>query len=167
MKGDEYYMNFALKEAEKALEAGDFPVGCVLVKSGSVLASGRRLNTEGDDANELDHAEIMALRSLLSIHSHVSLDTVVVYSTMEPCLMCFTTMLLSGIRSFVWGYEDVMGGGMNLNLQGLNPLYQDMKIISKGGIMRPECLKLYQKYFARYSYLENSLLATYTLSQKV
>lgn len=81
--------------------------------------------------------------------------------------MCYATMLLSGIRRFVWAYEDVMGGGTNVDLARLNPLYAEMKTELVPGVLRNESLALFQDFFKRYSYWQNSLLSRYTLAQYV
>ena len=79
--------------------------------------------------------------------------------------MCFATMLLSGIRRYVWAYEDVMGGGTSLALQGLSPLYKDMEVAVVTGVLRRESLTLFGRFFRNYSYWQDSLLADYTLEQ--
>ena len=165
MEPHEKFMRLALIEAEEALEAGDFPVGCVLVDNGKVVASGRRKNSHGEHANELDHAEIITLKNLLNQTPQYNLRNVSAYSTMEPCLMCYTTLLLSGVRKFVWAYEDIMGGGTNLTMNQLNPLYAEMEIENVPNVLRKESLVLFQNFFRRSSYWGDSALARYTLEQ--
>ncbi|MCI5141077.1 MAG: nucleoside deaminase [Candidatus Electrothrix sp. ATG1] len=162
---DEQFMQQALSEAQTALEDGEFPVGCVLVQDNEIIQSGRRRNSEGTVRNEIDHAEMVTLRSLLAKQPEFDCQRITVYSTMEPCLMCYTTLLLSGVRRFVWAYEDVMGGGTNLPLGQLAPLYQDMKVELVPDILRQESLALFGHFFTRYSYWQDSLLADYTLAQ--
>ena len=162
---DEYFMRQALVEADKSLESGEFPVGCVLVLDGKVVARGRRRNSEGAVSNELDHAEVVTLRHLLEQDPDIDCSRITAYCTMEPCLMCYATLLLSGIRSFVWAYEDVMGGGTSVPLQKLSPLYRDMKVKLVPGVLRRESLELFCRFFEQYSYWQDSLLAEYTLRQ--
>ena len=161
-------MRLALAEARRALAGGDFPVGCVIVQDDHVLATGRRENS-AVKANELDHAEIVTLRNLLADHPEVDLAQVTLYSTMEPCLMCYATMLVNNISRIVFGYEDVMGGGTNLQLPALAPLYATKSIEIVGGILRAECLTLFQQFFKTRAngYLQDSLLARYTLRQEI
>ena len=161
----EQLMDLALEEARAALAAGEFPVGCVMVLDGQVVAKGRRQNSVEGCRNEIDHAEILTLRQLLAERPELDLTTVTVYSTLEPCLMCYSTMLLSGIRSFVWAYEDVMGGGANLPLYMLNTLYAQMKVTLVDRIRRQESLHLFQQFFQSGSYWQDSLLARYTMAQ--
>ncbi|MCI5207872.1 MAG: nucleoside deaminase [Candidatus Electrothrix sp. ATG2] len=162
---DEQFMQQALTEARTALEDGEFPVGCVLVQDNEIIQSGRRRNSEGTVRNEIDHAEMVTLRALLARQPELDCQKITVYSTMEPCLMCYTTLLLSGVRRFVWAYEDVMGGGTNLPLGQLAPLYQDMEVQLVPDILRQESLTLFGQFFTRYSYWQDSLLADYTLAQ--
>jgi tRNA(adenine34) deaminase len=157
-----------LKEAEDAFHCGEFPVGCVMVGPDGIVATGGRINSTGR-SNEMDHAEIVALRSLLTGSFEGDISQITVYSTMEPCLMCFSTLILNGIRTIVYGYEDVMGGGTNIPLCDLNPLYAAMKITVIPNILRPKCLSLFKAFFLRpdISYWRDSLLAKYTLAQKI
>ena len=161
----EHYMDAALDEARAALAAGEFPVGCVFVADGAIVARGHRENSGEDGRNEIDHAEVLALRHLLAIRPAIDPGAVTVYSTMEPCLMCYSTLLLSGVRNFVWAYEDVMGGGTNLPLSMLNPLYRGMEVHLLDQVRRDESLRLFQQFFRTGSYWQDSLLARYTLAQ--
>jgi tRNA(adenine34) deaminase len=163
---DERFMQAALVEAKAALEAGEFPVGCVLVMDGQILAQGCRRNSGSASRNELDHAEIVTLRRLLATQPRLDCHQITVYSTLEPCLMCFSTLLLSGIRRFVWAYEDVMGGGTSVPLVQLAPLYQEMAVELVPGILRRESLALFAHFFQQHSYWQHSLLADYTLAQQ-
>lgn len=160
-------MTAALTEAEAALAAGEFPVGCVLVYEGEIVARGRRANSQGTATNELDHAEIMALRELFATRPELDRSRITAYSTMEPCLMCFSTLLLNNIHTMVYGYEDIMGGGTNLPLGQLLPLYQTMQPTIIPGVLRQESVALFKKFFAdpRQAYWQGSLLADYTLKQ--
>ncbi len=160
------FMQLALGQAKKAFAAGEFPVGCVFVAHDEVVATGHRQNSAGVELNEVDHAEVVTLRQLLLSRPGFDCSEITLYSTMEPCLMCYTTMLLSGIRRFVWGYEDIMGGGTKLNLTGLAPLYAQMDVDLLPDVLRAECLQLFKDFFQQYSYWRGSMLERYTLKQK-
>jgi len=161
-----YFMNKALKLAKTALQGGEFPVGCVLVKDGEIVSDGSRENSN-QLPNEIDHAEMIALRRLLANKPDIDMSQVSCYSTLEPCLMCYSTMLISGITTFVYGYEDAMGGGTALKLAQLTPLYQEMRPVITPHILRQESLQLFKQFFSNpvSNYLQNTYLASYTLEQ--
>ena len=162
----EYFMRKALNLAEKALSKGEFPVGCVMVYQNKVLVTGSRIHSKGTIINETDHAEIIALRQLAH-EKDVEKSKVSVFCNLEPCLMCYGALILSGIGEIVYAYEDVMGGGTCCDLSILNPLYRNARISLTPNILRNESLKLFKTYFSNpeTNYLQDSLLATFTLSQ--
>ncbi len=167
MTEDEKYMKLALVQAEKALERGEFPVGCVIVLNGEVVAEGERRNS-AENVNELDHAEMVALRKFLLEKRQVDMDKLIVYSTLEPCLMCQATLIVNGINNIVYAYEDAMGGGTNLPVNLLSPLYKDRQLKITSGVMREESLALMQKFFESEDnlYLKDTYLCDYTMKQK-
>ena len=162
-------MREALVEAQKALTAGEFPVGCVLEAGGKIVARGRRRNSAAGSMNELDHAEILALRDLQGSATSIEPSQVTVYCTMEPCLMCTATLLLNGIHIIVYAYEDVMGGSTRLPADALAPLYRQMNaaLTVTPHVLRDESLALVKQFFRRpdNAYWKDSLLARYTLEQ--
>lgn len=160
----EYFMKKALEQAEQALAAGEFPVGCVLVYQDKILGTGARRSSIGGDRNEIDHAEIVALRRLSDLGDAVDHSHITAFSTMEPCLMCYSALILAGIGKIVYAYEDVMGGGTGCELSRLPPLYQGSQLKVVQGVLRAESLKLFKDFFADPSndYLKHSLLAEYT-----
>ena len=168
MNRHEEYMQEALRLARQALALGEFPVGCVMVHEDRIISRGRRTNSIPPTANELDHAEIAALRKIFEEHPETDRSRITVYSTMEPCLMCYVTLLLNGIREIVYAYEDIMGGGTNLDLSSLSPLYKEMEVRVVPGVLRRDSLELFQAFFAdgEQTYWQDSPLARYTLEQK-
>ena len=162
-----FFMEAALKEAEKALSAGEFPVGCVVVCHDRVIVTGSRRGSRGDIANETDHAEMVALRRLTPLLASLELKDAALYTTLEPCLMCFGATVLSGIGKLVFAYEDVMGGATNCPIKQLNPLYRNASIQVVRDVLRDESLSLFKTFFTnpQNQYWRNSLLADYTLKQ--
>lgn len=161
------WMSRALELASDAFRDGEFPVGCVIVLDDHIVATGRRVHSQGPFPSELDHAEILALRDLehaVSLPAE-SRSRLRLYSTLEPCLMCMGAALIRGIQNFVYAYEDVMGGAGRLPLHTFAPLYAqaDVRIVS--GVMRSESLALFQAFFRNPAcdYWKDSLLARYTL----
>ncbi|MEE4261960.1 MAG: nucleoside deaminase, partial [Desulfobacteraceae bacterium] len=163
----DHFMQKALEQAEAALSKGEFPVGCVMVHQEEILVTGARTGTTGDGKNELDHAEMVALRRLIEIDEPVNPGDVTVFCTMEPCLMCYAALMLAGIGKIVYAYEDVMGGGVLCERSRLKPLYKNSPIAVVADVLRTESLKLFQAYFSNpvNNYWKNSLLAEYTLAQ--
>ncbi|MBI5558894.1 MAG: nucleoside deaminase [Deltaproteobacteria bacterium] len=168
MLSHEHFMKQALEEARKALAENEFPVGCVLVVGNEVIARGRRANTGQNARNELDHAEIVALRQINISSQDCHPGRIIAYCTMEPCLMCYAALMLSQVRKIVFAYEDAMGGGTALPVARLNPLYRqiDMEVIPH--VLRRESLDLFKQFFLNpsHDYWRDSYLAAYTLEQK-
>lgn len=162
----EKYMQIAIGQAELALKAGDFPVGCVIVYDGDVVATGVRKNSASGVLNEIDHAEILALKEFANNKKAVNKDQSVLFCTLEPCLMCYAAIMLSGIRRVVYAYEDVMGGGTACDLSTLTPLYSNLKMNITPDVLRKKSLALFVKFFKNPSnkYWKNSLLEKHTLS---
>lgn len=166
----EFFMKEAVALAEIALKEGEFPVGCVIVFENEIIASGSRKCTLAGAVNETDHAEIIALRNLpaTGIKDDIDRSRMTLFSTMEPCLMCFAAILLSGIGTVVYAYEDVMGGGTEIDLKSLPPLYRNRQVAVIPGILRKKSLEIFKAYFSNpsNSYWKGSLLADYTIGQR-
>ena len=164
---DTAFMSVALDLANAALAEGDFPVGCVIADDTSVIAKGRRTGTARGAANEIDHAEINTLRSLYGQWTGDDRSRLTIYCTMEPCLMCFSAILLSGIGRIVYAYEDVMGGAAGCDRSNLAPLYREAQVAVMGGVLRERSLILFQRFFSdsKNGYWADSLLSRYTLAQ--
>lgn len=183
---NEKWMSEAITLAETALECGEFPVGAVLVAENEIIGRGARLHSRQGVANELDHAEILAIRDMLC--SDYLRDTpfdarkITAYVTLEPCLMCLGALLINGVHHIVFAYEDVMGGacGIQGSLNGMswscrkNGVNADDSLIGNwlysgwsatGGVMRKESLALFKAFFrsSGSDYLRNTLLERYTL----
>ncbi len=163
----EYFMKKALNQARNALSAGEFPVGCVVVHEDRILTTGARKGTAGNIPNEIDHAEMIALKGLADLEIRRDNQRIALFTTLEPCLMCLGALILSGISEIVYAYEDVMGGGLSCDLKNLMPLYKNSRISVVPNILRKESLELFQAFFnnSENSYWQGSLLADYTLRQ--
>ncbi len=164
-KNHEKWMKEAIKLARKALEVGEFPVGCVLVQDNKIVGIGSRVNSIGSKCNELDHAEILALRDFSKKTYNVK--GVTAYTTLEPCLMCLGALVISGIEKIVYAYEDVMGGACSMNFSNETLLYKKMRNKIVPHVLRQESLYLFKEFFSnpQNSYLSGTLLERYTLNQ--
>jgi len=163
----EHFMTKALQQAEAALDAGEFPVGCVMVHENKIIATGAREGSTGDCPNEVDHAEMVALRRLVNLKSDINFRDVSLYSTLEPCLMCFGALMISNIGEIIFACEDAMGGGTRCDLTRLPPLYKKNQIAVIPNILREKSLQLLKAFFSNpeNTYLKGSFLADYTLRQ--
>ncbi len=161
------YMQLALDRAREALDRDEFPVGCIMVYEGRIIAQGERTGTKRAIPSEIDHAEMIALRRLETLTEPFDRTKITVYATLEPCLMCFGALLISGIGKLVWAYEDAMGGGTACDRSGMPALYRDNKLEVIPRVCRGQSLKLFQDYFSRphIDYWRNSYLEEYTLAQ--
>jgi tRNA(adenine34) deaminase len=163
----EFFMLKALEEARRAFGMGEFPVGCVMVYEDRVLVTGSRRDSAPDKQNELDHAEMLALRRLVDLDTNIERGKVAVFSTLEPCLMCYGALTMNGIRHIIYAYEDVFGGGTKVDLNEVNPFYGEMKFTVVPGVLRHESLMLFKRFFSdpNNDYLRGSVLARHVLNQ--
>jgi tRNA(adenine34) deaminase len=159
------FMKKALDCATAALNRGDFPVGCVITYDNHIISSGERTVSEGKFSNELDHAEIHAISNLTAKKDVMNWDInqCTIYSSLEPCLMCFGAILNHKIPRIVYAFEDAMGGGTSLDRSHLPPLYASFDIEIVSGICRQESLLLFQTFFNNPNnrYLADSFFASY------
>jgi len=163
----EYFMEKALDEAKKSLNAGEFPVGCIIVYDNDVIACGQRSGTKYL-VNELDHAEIIALRKFAELRSSYDLNEATLFSILEPCFMCYGAIIISGIKKIVYAYEDVMGGGTNCDLSVLKPLYKQSCISIVSGMLREKSKGLFKIFFSDSDnkYLKDTLFAKHALTEE-
>ncbi|MDY0131068.1 MAG: nucleoside deaminase [Desulforegulaceae bacterium] len=163
---DEFFMKKALIEASEAFKLNEFPVGCVIVNDNKVIAKGSRKKTISKVPSEIDHAEINAIRELEKNFPLVQKNKMTIYSTMEPCLMCFSAITLSGFKRIVYAYEDVMGGGCGINKTQFPVFYQERFPEVTPRVLRKESLSLFKKFFEspKNKYWKDSPLSRYTLS---
>jgi tRNA(adenine34) deaminase len=163
----EKYMTQALTLARNALDHDEFPVGCIMVYDGQIIAQGERRGTRQQVPSELEHAEMLALRQLENANASIDRNRVTLYATLEPCLMCFGALLISGIGTIVYAYEDAMGGGTVCDRSKLPILYKNNGVRIIPNVCRQESLTLFQDFFSRahINYWQDSFLAEYTLAQ--
>src|SRR5829696_8729218 len=105
---DEYYMMMALKEARRAFDAGEVPVGAVILQQGKVIGKGYNQVEQLTDPTA--HAEIIALTSAFNYLGSKYLPDATIYITIEPCLMCAGALYWSKIKRIVYGAQDEKNG---------------------------------------------------------
>ena len=142
MMDDEYYMQQALKEAEKAFEEGEVPVGAIVVIEGKIIARGYNQVEKLNDPTA--HAEIIALTSAFNFLGAKYLPAAVLYVTVEPCLMCAGALYWSKVERIVWGADDEKNG--HARFTGPVSPFHPKATVTKG-IMAAECAELMKAFF--------------------
>lgn len=144
-ESDEQGMRLALALAQDAAQAGEVPVGAVLVKDGRVIAEGRNAPIALHDPTA--HAEIAALRSAAQILGNYRLDDCTLYVTLEPCPMCAGAMLHARLPRVVFGAADTKTGaaGSVVDLFA-EPLLNHQTLI-QGGVLADECGLALSEFF--------------------
>jgi tRNA(adenine34) deaminase len=144
---DEYFMRLALREAERAMEHDDVPIGAVIVHDGEVLASGRNEREQRQDPTA--HAEVLALREAAGrLGSWRVLDSVL-YVTLEPCAMCAGAIVLARVPRVVFGAWDPKAGAAGSVLDVLAQPQLNHRPEVAGGLLAEECGALLSSFFAR------------------
>jgi tRNA(adenine34) deaminase len=143
---DEYFMRMALREAERALEHDDVPIGAVLARDGELLAAARNERELRQDPTA--HAEIIALREAArAVGSWRLLDTVM-YVTLEPCAMCAGALVLARVARVVFGASDPKAGACGSVLDVLGEARLNHRPDVAGGLLALECGALLSDFFA-------------------
>jgi tRNA(adenine34) deaminase len=143
----ERWMAEALKEAELAADAGEVPVGAVVVREGVLL--GRGHNQVESLRDPTAHAEILALGAAASALDDWRLDDATLYVTLEPCTMCCGAILLARIGTVIYGTSDQRAGAVISTarlLQG-NPYSQRVEVL--GGVVAADCSRLLRSFFEK------------------
>lgn len=139
---DEQYMQQALKEAQRASDAGEVPVGAVIVINNQIIARGHNQVELLTDSTA--HAEIIALTAAFNFLGSKYLNDAVLFVTVEPCLMCAGALYWSKIGRIVWGADDEKNG-YKKNTFPHNPFHP--KTILGNGILKEDCSKLMKDFF--------------------
>ncbi|MCB1219500.1 MAG: nucleoside deaminase [Planctomycetales bacterium] len=139
-------MQQALEQARLALDAGEVPVGSVVVHRGEVI--GRGHNRTRMDASVTAHAELVAMREAASHIGDFRLDPAEIYITLEPCLMCLGAIHQARISRVVYGAREPKFGALGsvFDMQGHNAL---RKLEFSGGLLEEESRQLMQQFFSR------------------
>ena len=141
----EKFMNQALKEAQKAYDKLEVPIGAVIVKDNKIIA--RAHNLRECKQNAIAHAEILAIQKACKKLNAWRLHDCDIYVTLEPCPMCAGAILNSKIRNVYIGALEPRSGAAGSKIN----LFEDYNFNHKGnyetGIMEEECIKLLQNFF--------------------
>ena len=139
---DEQYMQQALKEAQKAYDADEVPVGAIIVLNGQIIA---RAHNQVELLNDSTaHAEILALTSAFNSLGSKYLPDATLYVTVETCLMCSGALYWSKIGKVVFGAEDEKNGYRRTT--GNNSPFHPKTIVT-GGVLKDQCAQLMKDFF--------------------
>ena len=140
------FMKIALGEANKAIEAGEMPVGAVVVKDGKVIAIGHNVRNELHDPTL--HAEIVVIRKACDLLKDWRLTDCDLYVTLEPCVMCSGAIINSRMRNVYFGAYDPEYGAAGGRIDLFSKSYFGSTTNVYGGIMEEECSSMLKDFFA-------------------
>ncbi|MEQ9592729.1 MAG: nucleoside deaminase [Cyclobacteriaceae bacterium] len=139
---DEYFMREALKEAQKAFEIGEVPVGAVVTCKNKVIARGHNQTEQLNDATA--HAEMLAITAASNYLGSKYLSECTLYVTLEPCVMCAGALHWTQLMKLVYGASDLQRG---YSLSKSPVLHQKTDVVI--GIKKEECKSLIDEFFKK------------------
>ena len=138
-------MHAALAEARLAAEAGEVPIGAVVVREGEVVARGQ--NRVLRDLDPTAHAEIVALRAAATAVGNYRLNGCTLYVTLEPCAMCAGAMIHARLDRLVFAASDPKAGAAGSVLGVLNHPQLNHQMVAESGILADEAAELLRSFF--------------------
>lgn len=145
---DEYFMTEALKEAQKAFDIDEVPIGAVIEHKGEII--GRGYNRRNTEKNPLMHAEIIAINEAAKVIGDWRIEDCTMYVTVEPCPMCSGAIVQARIPKVVFGTHNAKAGcgGSIINLLQMEKLNHRCEVVS--GVMEDECRDMMKMFFKRF-----------------
>jgi len=143
---DPEYMGLAVAEARAAAQAGEVPVGAIVVCQDRILA--RAGNRTISACDPTAHAEIIALRAAAQALGNYRLSGAVLYVTTEPCAMCAGAMIQARIARLVYGCDDPKGGAVRSCFAVFEHPALNHRVLVSPGVLAEECAGLLQTFFA-------------------
>ena len=147
MSPDEKYMREALKQAKKAYDLKEVPIGCVIVREGDGKIIGRGYNRRNTDKSTLSHAEITAIKKAVRISGDWRLEDCTIYVTLEPCPMCAGAIVQSRMKRCVYGAPSPKSGCAGTILNILNEPGFNHQVETVSGVLEEECTAILQDFF--------------------
>lgn len=144
---DERFMDLAIEEARKAQQAGEVPVGAVIVSGNVVIARGFNQPISVHDATA--HAEIAVIREACSKQANYRLSNATLYCTVEPCLMCAGAMIHARLQRLVFGTSDPKAGAAGALYNVLTDPRLNHRVEVVSGIREETCAALLRDFFAQ------------------
>jgi tRNA(adenine34) deaminase len=142
---DEYFMRLALREAERAVEHDDVPIGCLIVHGGEVIAA--TCNERELRGDPTAHAEVLALREAAQHLGNWRLLDTVLYVTLEPCAMCAGAIVLGRVPRVVYGAADPKAGAAGSVLDVLGEPDLNHRPAVDAGLLAEEAAELLRQFF--------------------
>lgn len=139
---DEHFMREALKEAQKAFDQDEVPVGAVIVSKNRIIARSHNLTETLNDVTA--HAEMQAITAAANFLGGKYLEDCKLYVTLEPCVMCAGALFWSQISHVIYGASDEKRGCHKVDKNLFHP-----KTIVKGGVLAEECATLMKDFFKK------------------
>jgi tRNA(adenine34) deaminase len=146
METDARFMQEALSEARSAAEAGEVPIGAMLVHNGKILArSGNRTIRDNDPTA---HAEMVVLREAARLLGNYRLADTTLYVTIEPCSMCAGAIIQARVPRLVYGADDPKGGAVRSCFEILSHPRLNHHVEVTSGVLAADCAAILQSFFA-------------------
>jgi tRNA(adenine34) deaminase len=142
---DEHFMRLAIREAARALEHDDVPIGAVLARDGEVIGAGHNERELRQDPTA--HAEVIALREAARALGTWRVLDAVMYVTLEPCAMCAGAMVLARVPRVVFGAVDPKAGAAGSIFDVLREPRLNHRPEVAGGLLAAECAQLLTEFF--------------------
>lgn len=142
-----FYMKEAIKEAYKAYDKGETPIGAVIVKDGEIIARAHNLTETLNDSTA--HAEILAIRQASEILGGWRLINCDLYVTMEPCIMCSGAIVNSRIKKLIIGTRHIKNSYVEKQHEFKIDYYNDNNIEVSFGTLKDDCSNILQEFFKK------------------
>ena len=144
---DELWMEEALRCAQRALEAGEVPVGAVVICNGQIV--GRGWNRNISESDPAAHAEIIALRGAGAAVGNHRLQDCELLVTIEPCAMCAGALVHARIRRLVYGADDPKAGAVHSVMEVLNHPQLNHRVEVRSGVLAGRSAEMLQSFFRK------------------
>ena len=145
MNSDVHFMYMAIELAREAEDAGEVPIGAIVVLDDRVIGRGRNSPIERNDPTA--HAEILALREASAAIGNYRLEEATLYCTLEPCAMCAGALVAARVSRLVFAARDLRFGGVRSKFRIADSELLNHRVEIVEGVLAAECTELLQRFF--------------------
>lgn len=145
MTPDETWMQRALAEARAAQEAGEVPVGAVIVRNGELIATGQNRNLRDHDPSA--HAEVVALRAAGELLGNYRLEECEMYVIIEPCAMCAGALVHARVKRLIYGAKDPKAGAVDSVMNVINHPRLNHQMEVTMAVLEEQCAQMLREFF--------------------